>query len=61
MKFHSSYKGVFYQYVPEKNIWKLADREDEMGRLMTFNADVYRIDQCFDEFFKEQEDERRLG
>lgn len=53
------YKGIYYEYVPKtaanKNwcdVWMLYDNK-ETGYLATYNADIYRIDQCFEEYFKE--------
>lgn len=48
---HSCYKGLWYAYEPNDNMWIISDRQDGMGNVVFCNADYYRIDQCF-EFFK---------
>jgi hypothetical protein len=51
MEKYPKYKGWYYEYVKEKDIWFLFDRIDKMGNLVAFNASVYRIDECFNLLF----------
>jgi len=57
---YPQFKGVWYRYkVAETNpqsipYWRL---EDEDGYAMIFNADVFRLDQCFEKFFTNKEED----
>lgn len=57
-KYYSRYKGIWYKYTPLNlsqitGVWELSESIDGMtGVCANFNADIYRIDQCFDKFFK---------
>lgn len=53
--YYHSYKGIFYKFIPKGksniDVWQLSDDETDMvGNLATYNADVFRIDQCLAEF-----------
>lgn len=57
-KYYSQYKGVWYKYTPVQGnptcsgMWELSESRDEMiGYSANYNADLFRIDQCFDKFF----------
>lgn len=39
-------------YKPQSNRWFLSDDENGKNNLMVFNGSTYRIDECFDEWFK---------
>lgn len=67
-KYYTSYKGLFYKFIPAEStnwntldMWWIADREDHMGWFFTFNADYYRIDQCFDHVEKEMNSENSVN
>jgi hypothetical protein len=55
---YPSFKSWYYKYVPgaavgkdsKTPIWILYD--DEEGNVFTFNANIYRIDQCFNYVFR---------
>jgi hypothetical protein len=52
------YKGIYYSYQEaqienEIPCWILYDKSNREGNLMYFNANIYRIDQCFELWFKE--------
>lgn len=47
-----TYKGIYYHYDDNIKRWSLYTNY-YTGSLMMFNANLYRIDQCFDIFFKE--------
>jgi len=57
-KYYTQYKGIWYKYTPLNlstitGVWELSEsRDDMLGASSNYNADIYRIDQCFDEFFK---------
>ncbi len=50
-----SYMGFYYLFIKTEgnmpDVWVLYDNDID-GRFFTFNADNYRIDQCFDYVFK---------
>lgn len=52
------YKGWYYKFEEENNIWKISDRKDEMDMLFIFNSDYYRLDQCFEKIQKEMKDKK---
>jgi len=41
------YKGIYYFYDSENDIWKLFDNYI-IGNVWTFNAKYYRLDECFE-------------
>lgn len=47
-----TYRGIHYHYDNDIKRWSLYTNY-YTGFLMMFNANSYRIDQCFDIFFKE--------
>ena len=56
--YYTQHKGIWYKYI-ELNcetisgIWALSESVDDMtGCSATYNADIYRIDECFEEFYK---------
>lgn len=63
LEYYTQYKGVWYRFeskfLGRKNqfnidIWRLSDRKDDNGNVMTFNADLARLDECFEIFNKER-------
>ena len=59
-KYYHNYKGIWYKYTPVKGnptcsgIWEISESADDMtGYKATYNADIYRIDECIDKFFKD--------
>ena len=55
--YYTHYKGVWYTYVENPhpkgiNTWRLSDDYYDMGKVMVFNAEIFRLDQCFERFFK---------
>lgn len=42
----NQYKGLYYKYNECENTWSIS--VDDLGKstVLTFNADIYRIDQC---------------
>jgi len=57
-KYYSQYRGIWYKYTPLNRstisgIWVLSESRDDMcGASASYNGDIYRIDECFEEFFK---------
>lgn len=56
------YKGLYYRYLPSKNIWQIlydrtgnkdAQRTMETEYVFNFNADLRRLDECFEFVFDE--------
>ncbi len=63
MNYYSQYKGIWYRYEYtdyelgyKEEYWILSDRQDEKGVRTFFNANIYRIDECFEIFFEENKD-----
>lgn len=55
----SQYKGIYFRYQPVEPVqcgfsgmWLLSDTEHGWGVCQDFNADEFRLDQCFEEFKK---------
>lgn len=50
-KFYTEYHGIWYKFMPERNVWRLGDAEYEAtAHIADYPADVYRIDQCIEAF-----------
>lgn len=49
-----SYKGVTYEYLKDRDIWRLKRNYHTTNSFVEFDASKYRIDQCFDLFFNKQ-------
>lgn len=46
------YKGIYYFYNSDSNVWYLFN-DWFTGFVFSFNADFYRLDQCFNYVFNE--------
>lgn len=57
IRFYSIYKGLWYKYIKENNMWEIADNKYGSMYLWKFNAEAYRIDECFDDIFKQLKQE----
>lgn len=57
-KYYTQYKGIYYRYREVNGpscsgVWDLSESEDDMyGNRVSYNADLFRIDECFEKFFK---------
>lgn len=45
---YKKFKGIYYYYNKKNDIWELFDKIDKTGYLFTFNASIYRLDQCIE-------------
>jgi hypothetical protein len=58
-RYYTHYRGVWYTFVHNPysggvDTWRLSDDYFDFGRVMIFNAEIYRLDQCFEKFFNSQ-------
>lgn len=53
LRYYTRHKLIWYRYDPDFNVWDLSDDEFGWQNRRTFNADMYRIDQCLEIFEKE--------
>jgi len=60
IKFYTQYKGIYYRFddnCPLGPVWHLSDSLDLLGYYAYYNADIWRIDECFEIFLKEKEED----
>lgn len=50
-KYYTSYRGLWYRYHPLLEQWWISDTKNGSQNVWTFNANLYRIDQCFKRIF----------
>ena len=47
------YKDLYYRYLPSMNVWEILFDYKKGVSTWRYNADEYRIDQCFDMVYDE--------
>lgn len=50
--YYTSYKGIWYKYIEDGDIWRFSDREDSQGSVGNYSNN-YRWDQAYDHFMEQ--------
>lgn len=57
--YYSNYKGIWYKYHEDKDVWSFSDRVDSQGSV-AYYSNKYRWDQAYNNFVEELKEHNAL-